>query len=114
MKKPILRWRVLVAAVALCMGGALPGAASAREIWHQGRNVHPKTPACSIEKAAANHAFMDWDTCMGGQLKAPSTSVNAAAYYWARRRRCAPKYQIFTKAKNSYQACEARMKAERR
>lgn len=115
MSKHILHWRITASLVAaLSVACVLPAAASARQIWNGGRNIHPKTPPCALEKAVAHHALLAWDTCMGGQINPPAMGGNAAAYYWVRRRKCEPKYRLFTKDQHRYQACEAGLKARRR
>lgn len=113
MMKMLFLKRAPLALVALfTLTSALPGLVSARSVWHQGRNVNPKVRACSIEKEAEHHALLAWDNCMGGQIKPPN-NTNAAAYYWLRRRKCKPKYNIFTNARRKYQACVAQHKSRR-
>jgi hypothetical protein len=105
MKTRSFKCTFLVVAMSLVLAGTLPGAASARQIWRQGQNVKPKLAACSLEKEVAQHDFISWDTCMGG---------NATIYYLARRKKCEPRYKTFTKAENSYKACEKRIKSTHR
>jgi hypothetical protein len=114
MKTRSFKCTFLVVAMSLVLAGTLPGAASARQIWRQGQNVKPKLAACSLEKEVAQHDFISWDTCMGGQIRPPTMGGNATIYYLARRKKCEPRYKTFTKAENSYKACEKRIKSTHR
>gem|GEM_PF-5058223 len=114
MKRCTIAWKMAAGLFALALAGMLPSFASGRQLWAGGRNVDPATPACAVEKAAAKQALFQWDICMGGQTKPPVMGGNATVYYLERRRRCAPKYRIFTRAENRLNACQERRKGHPR
>ncbi|MEJ2509623.1 MAG: hypothetical protein P8009_09135 [Gammaproteobacteria bacterium] len=113
MKTRFTNWHA-IAVAALALGCLSIGSVSARQVWHQGRNVEPKLAACQREKAADHGALTSWVSCMHGQIKPPVGSTTGNAEYWVLRRHCEPKYKLMIKARRAYQSCEARLKSAHR